>query len=152
MALTPIYASAEDLVAVLTEDQQARLTDDDLEADPQVNDEALIDTYLRYAESTAESYVGPRYGVPLSSPPDSFKYAILIIARHRLFKRRGIMLDDDMIAEYDDQIAWLQAIADAQADLYFADDEEEQPSVLQGYGDLTNTSFNDTDQPFNPVL
>ena len=141
MATIPIYVEAADLINLLTADQQGQLTDDDLTADDAVTVDAVIDVFLRQAESTAESYVGGRYGVPLIDWPDSFEYAILVIARHRLFNRRGIMIDDDLDAEYKRQIAWLKDIRDSDAELYFADDSLEQDDVIVGFGDTADMDF-----------
>ena len=134
----PIYVTQAKLIDLLTSEQQARLVDDDLTADEPVLNDEMIDTYLRHAESSAESYVGGRYTVPLVEWPDSFEYAILVIARHRLFQRRGLVIEDEMQNEYDNQIRWLKDVKGRRADMYFGDAVEGNESVSIGYGDLTN--------------
>lgn len=134
----PIYVTREKLIDLLTLAQQKRLVDDDLTSDEPVLDDAMIDTYLRHAESSAESYVGGRYTVPLVDWPESIEYAILVIARHRLFQRRSLVIEDEMQAEYDHQIRWLKDIQAHRADLYFGDAVEGNEGVSSGYGDLTN--------------
>lgn len=131
------YVQPEELTTILTQDEQAVLTDDlshlqDVEADANI-----ILTYLRYAESTAEGYIQTRYTTPLVEPPMAFIYAVLVIAKYRLLLRRQY-LSEAARQEYDDVMGWLRRVQAEDADLYERanmDDDETR------YGTSRNTHF-----------
>jgi phage gp36-like protein len=137
---TPKYSSVPALKAILTESQLAQLTDD-TSLDDGASDSTLVRQFLVFAESTAEGYVQGRYSLPLNPPPPSFLYAVLVIAKYRLFLRRQYM-DEDTREEYTEVKEWLRSVRDDEVDLYARDsnsDDENDRDV--SFGTSGNTYF-----------
>ena len=135
------YVSVEDFNKVLTPQQQAQLTDDDPVTAPANRDAATVEYYLAMAESFAESYVAGRYGVPLEPAPEAFRFAVLVIAKYRLFLRRG-MVKKDVEEDYLRTLTWLQQIKNETVDLPLApEDNTEAADVSFGFSGTGGTFF-----------
>ena len=136
------YVTVPEFDNVLTPQQQAQLTDDNPVTAPASKNAAIIEYYLTMAESFAESYVGGRYGVPLvGTIPESFKFAVLLIAKYRLFLRRG-MMKKDVEEDYLRTLTWLQQIKNGTVDLPIAvQDNREAADVTSGQSFTEGTFF-----------
>ena len=136
------YVTVAEFDNVLTPQQQAQLTDDNPITAPASKDAATVEYYLRMAESFAESYVAGRYGVPLrGEAPEAFKFAILLIAKYRLFLRRG-MVKKDVEEDYLRVITWLQQIKNETVDLPLeVENNTEAADVSSGVSFTDYTQF-----------
>ena len=103
------YTSVSDLQLVMTETTLAELSDDDYSAsdNPIINEEVL-EQFLAFAESMAESHL-KGYELPLETTPPSFKYAILIICRYLLEDRRDGTVSEEVLQSYNQIMDWLES-------------------------------------------
>src|SRR6056297_1902309 len=93
----PEYVSESDLVNVLSEQEQANLTDDSASGsqDTLTKDSTIITEHLRYAESRVESYL-TGYDLPLDDAPYSIQHAVLVMAAYMLFQRDDMAVSDQV--------------------------------------------------------
>lgn len=139
MAITLDYVTASELDFVMSAERQAEATDDSSGPnDTPTADTDKIDQALKFAESTAESYlIG--YELPIAPVPFSLKYAILNIAKYYLLVRDGRASEDE-IGRYDEAIEWLRAVNQGEARL---PDVDEDPEEFVGNVDTDTMTFED---------
>lgn len=102
---------------------------------------------LRWAESFVDSYGGRRYDVPMlasdGKKPREVVDVVLTVARYRLFNRRSI-LPDDVVADYEQAMSWLERLADGRVVLNLAKTGDSSPSVARaktGFSDRSSAAF-----------
>lgn len=134
------YVNVDDFLHLLTEREQAELSDDTTEQNEPVIDEEIVEAHLGYAEATADSYIQRRYKLPLASVPSALKYAVFVVAKYRLYLRRGIV-PEALEREYNAMLAWFVAVSREDADL-FARDEMSDDAVT--FGQSVNRYFDGT--------
>lgn len=134
----PKYTSYPDLISLLSDREIALLTSDDVEREESV--EYIVNEYLAAAESLVESAIGNRYVVPFRDPlPEVIRMAILIIAKYRLFLRRGFV-EDAIQQDYRDQVDFLRGVRAGEFDLPVGEGGREL-EVRSGFGELKNMEF-----------
>lgn len=102
------YCTLDDLKKVLPEARLVKLTDD--EGLGQI-DTARVDEAIAQADGEIDTYLGGRYGVPLSSVPPLVKRCSCDIAVYHLYSRRVEELPEARSARYRDAVRTLEKIA-----------------------------------------
>jgi len=116
----PTYTATADIYNVVSSKIVAELTDDT--AGITVNT-TYVDSALDRAESVVDSYVAKVYSVPLSTPvEDSIAHAVLTLAKCYLYKRRPGAIPDEIQADCDKIIEWLEMVASGEVELSTEDD------------------------------
>lgn len=145
MAVSLEYVSLSDLDDVMTKEEQAEATDDGYgssgtvtQSEPTRN-EPMVKRFLKRAESLADSYL-IHYDRPISDPPATLKYTVLVITRYLLDDRGDGAVSDEVQRSYDQAMQWLMDIRDGKIDL--GGDVEEQGEVY--YGDRVGGTFGES--------
>jgi phage gp36-like protein len=81
------YCSADDLLKMIPQADLADLTVESGE----VPDSLIIDEAISKAAAEIDAYLGVKYVVPLSSPPDQVKALAVDLAIYHLYSRRSIV-------------------------------------------------------------
>lgn len=114
------YISVDDLLAVVSKDEQIDLSNDLTTFEP--DDDIVSDAILR-AESIIDSYLSTRYTVPVvtstTDTPYSLRDAAQTIAKYVLFERRHVVINDALRTAYLDRIDWLEKISEGKLNLVF---------------------------------
>jgi len=125
MAISLDYVTVSELDFVMTDDQQAEATDDtSTPSTTPTKDTDRIEQALKFAESTAESYL-TGFDLPIQPVPHVLKYAILNIGKYYLLTRDGRASEDET-TKYNEAIDWLEAVRDDQARLPDVDEDPEE--------------------------
>jgi phage gp36-like protein len=111
----PVVASQQ--LATLTDLAQLGAADT---AFPSSIDSTVKTSHLVKASGIALSYIGKRYGLPLTSWGSDVVGAVVAIAALGLFRLRGMNpenpADQLVVKAYDDAIAWLRDVAAGKAE------------------------------------
>lgn len=81
------YCSADDLLKMIPQADLADLTVESGE----VPDSLIIDEAISKSAAEIDAYLGVKYVVPLSSPPDQVKALAVDLAIYHLYSRRSIV-------------------------------------------------------------
>lgn len=104
------YATAEDLLSVLSQREISALTSDtSTDGATGAADDRVAEALSR-ASSRIDSYLAGRYSVPLTTVPEVVEEACLTIAKRNLLFRRSI-LDKTTEDAYRDAVTWLKDVA-----------------------------------------
>jgi phage gp36-like protein len=104
------YCSEDDLLNMIPQTELAELTVESGE----VPDSLIIAEAISKAEAEIDSYLGVRYAVPLSDPPDQVKALAVDLAIYRLYSRRSVVPPVRQ-QNYDTAVAFLKQVAAGQA-------------------------------------
>ena len=103
-----MYATVEDLVSLFGEDEITVLSN---RGTSDVLDRAAIETAIGYAGSEVDSYLSPRYAVPLAPPvPPVVMMVTADIVRYRLTSG-DVSEKDPIVTRYKATVAWLKDVA-----------------------------------------
>ena len=150
MAITLNYVTLSEFADVMTETEQAEATDDNYGQDGTSSssgptaDEMMIKRFLARAEGMADSYL-IHYERPISTPPETLKYVVMIIARYFLSERGDGAVGEDVQKSYDQAMRWLKDIREGKIDL--GGDVGEQGEMY--FGARTGGVFSSGSYPFN---
>lgn len=111
-----MYATVADLIARYGEDELTRLTAAP-DADPYVVDEAKAAVALADASATIDSYLRPRYRLPLAIVPEILRRDTCALARYELHHGSDRTPTDQVKAARDEVMAWLRDVAAGRAQL-----------------------------------
>jgi len=130
---TPKYVTLSEFKNVLSEDEQAQLTDDTISGsqDTATRDDDMAKDFLAYAESRVESYL-TGYSLPLDTAPPSIQHAIYVLAAYMLFQRDDVAVSEDVETSYQRVLEWLKNIQSGDAQLPQIDEDD---ADFVGFGD-----------------
>lgn len=136
----PEYVSIDDLETVLPEIEQAKATDDSTsrKVDNLVRDDSIVKEHLRFAESKVESYL-IEYTLPLSNPPHSIRWAVLVIASYMLMLRSDMNVSEQTREMYDNVVNWLDMVRKGEATI---PNVQTVPDDFVGFGDTSDMKYN----------
>jgi phage gp36-like protein len=124
------YCSEDDLLKMIPQADLADLTVESGE----VPDSLIINEAISKAEAEIDSYLGVRYVVPLSAPPDQVKALAVELAIYHLFSRRSVVPPVRQ-QKYDAAVAFLKQVAAGQ--IVIVGPQGEPPSVAKEVADAT---------------
>lgn len=133
------YATLSDATDLYGEDYVLVAADKNDDGTP---DTSVVTDALDNASSLMDSYIGVRYGVPLSSVPSIVVNYCIDIAVYMMSP--GMTRTKEKRQRYEDAMSWLKAIARGDAGLGIADDDpvnENLPSVSAGTRQHTRTKL-----------
>jgi phage gp36-like protein len=135
----PDYVSIDDLETVLPEIEQAKATDDSTsrKVDNLTRNDSIIKEHLRFAESKVESYL-VEYTVPLSDPPHSVRWAVLVIASYMLMLRSDMNVSEQTREMYDSVVNWLNMVRQGKATI---PNVSTMPNDFVGFGDKSDMKY-----------
>ena len=111
------YCTQNDLLTLIPQQELAELTTDSGDTpDSQVVAEAI-----QRAEAEIDSYLGMRYGLPLTSVPDQVKGLSMDMALYHLYSRRSVA-PAVRLQKYEAAVAFLKLLAAGEAVLEEAGD------------------------------
>jgi phage gp36-like protein len=125
------YCSEDDLLKMIPQADLADLTVESGE----VPDSLIIIDAIGKAEAEIDSYLGVKYVVPLSSPPDQVKALAVDLAIYHLFSRRSVVPPVRQ-QKYDAAVAFLKQVAAGQ--IVIVGPQGEPPSVAKEVADATS--------------
>lgn len=123
-----MYATAQDIIDLYTEDELLIVADRD---DNGSIDAAIVDKALSGATAVIDGYLGQRHQLPLATPPPRLQEVCIDIAMYRLSAANGYT--DEKRQRYDDAIRWLEHLAAGKVGLGLPDvdggDDTPDPDV-----------------------
>jgi phage gp36-like protein len=130
---TPKYVTLSKFKNVLSEEEQAHLTDDSMTGsqDTAERNKDMAKDFLAYAESRVESYL-TGYSLPLRRVPPSIEHAIYVLAAYMLFQRDDVSVSEEVDASYERVMNWLKSLQSGEAQLPRIDEDDED---FVGFGD-----------------
>jgi len=108
------YASYKEFTAKYDIERIGQATDDIGQSEAV---EEFVNIFLQDASSFIDTYLRPRYVVPVTQTSYELRRACCIIAWHDIDRRRGGNPEDDRHIEYDEIIEWLKDVQNGEADL-----------------------------------
>jgi len=113
------YCTSDDVQTRIGEEDLAALADYDGDGEA---DEAVVEQAIRSAEALIDSYLAVRFSVPVVKPddecPDALKTRAVNLAVYFLRLGRD-SVTDDVRAQYEDDVAWLQQVVAGAVSLGF---------------------------------
>lgn len=111
------YATLEDMVTRFGETEMIRISAPDSGPLPDAPDEESVTFALTDATATIESYLRPRYQLPIANPTSDLIRAACHLARYDLASGGGREPSDTMRKNRDEAIGWLKMLSDGRASL-----------------------------------
>lgn len=108
------YATTADMIDRYGEGEVTRLAAPEGQMDGPC-DAGRVEVALADASSRIDSYLMPRYAVPLQPVPPAIRAACCILARHALALSNNQAPSDSVRAERDEITAWLKRLAAGEA-------------------------------------
>jgi phage gp36-like protein len=124
------YCSEDDLLKMIPQSELADLTVESGE----VPDSLIIIDAISKADAEIDSYLGVKYVVPLSAPPDQVKALAVDLAIYHLYSRRSVVPPVRQ-QKYDAAVAFLKQVAAGQ--VVIVGPQGEPPSVAKEVTDAT---------------
>jgi phage gp36-like protein len=125
------YCSEDDLLKMIPQADLADLTVESGE----VPDSLIVIDAISKAAAEIDSYLGVKYVVPLSAPPDQVKALAVDLAIYHLFSRRSI-IPPVWQQRYDAAVAFLKQVVAGQ--LVIVGPQGELPTVAKEVTDATS--------------
>ena len=102
------YSSLDDLKRRISETELIQLTDD--QGLGQI-DETLVAGAIAESDGLVDSFVRAQCAVPLVNPPEIIRLISADLTLYRLYTRRGINVNDDVVSLKDKAFSMLEKIA-----------------------------------------
>lgn len=118
------YITREDIEGRIPTDELTMTTDDD--ANSQVPDNALLDTFIADTNALINTYLRGRYTLPLTEVPEELIAPAVAIVRYKL-RSRTESVTQEITDGYNAAISWLKDIAAGRASLEIAEEDEPIP-------------------------
>lgn len=125
------YCSEDDLLKMISQADLADLTAESGE----VPDSLIIAEAISKAAAEIDAYLGVKYVVPLSAPPDQVKALAVDLAIYNLFSRRSIV-PPVWQQRYDAAVAFLKQVVAGQ--VVIVGPQGELPTVAKEVTDSTS--------------
>ena len=125
------YCSENDLLKMIPQSELAELTAESGE----VPDSLIIIDAISKAEAEIDSYLGVKYVVPLSAPPDRVKALAVDLAIYHLYSRRSIV-PPVWQQRHDAAVAFLNQVVAGQ--MVIVGPQGELPTVAKEVTDSTS--------------
>ncbi len=106
------YVTLQELEDRFGTEEILALTDRDGDGTP---DSAVVDRAVADAGAEVDSYLEPRYTVPLADPvPEMVRRVAADITRYRLYDNAP---SDEVRTRYEDAVAWLKRVSEGKASI-----------------------------------
>lgn len=127
-----LYGSLAGLTAHFGQDEMLNLAQgiDDAEGQPTLDGQRVLDALAR-ASREADTYLAPRYAVPLSASgedtPEPLKGFVMDMARYHL-TGGDAQESESIIRRYEEATAWLKSVAKGVTDLLLPSEDGGDPA------------------------